>query len=142
LLPDQQRCDYLFLANISPELQSLVLSQTHSPKVVAADTMDSGLRTPSQHFLKLMERLDILTINDDEARLLSGEHNLVKAGRAVLKMGPKTVLVKRGEYGVLQFSKDGMFAVRLIRSRRSSIPPAQATASLAASWDSSRATAD
>ncbi len=60
---------------------------------------------------KLLLRLDILTLNDEEARMLSGEHNLVKAGRAILKMGPKIVLVKRGEYGVLQFSRDGMFAV-------------------------------
>ena len=111
LLPDQQRCDYLFLGNISPELQSWVLKQVTSPKVVAADTMDLWINTARPVLTKILERLDILTINDEEARLLSGEHNLVKAGRAVLKMGPKSVLVKRGEYGVLQFSSEGMFAV-------------------------------
>jgi len=111
LLPDQQRCDYLFLANISPELQTRVLSQVKSPKLVAADTMDFWIQNARPTLMKLLERLDILTINDEEARMLSGEHNLVKAGRAVLKMGPKSLLVKRGEYGVLQFSKDGMFAV-------------------------------
>ena len=52
----------------------------------------------------MLARVDILTLNDEEARMLSGEHNLVKAGRAILKMGPDTLLVKRGEYGVLQFS--------------------------------------
>lgn len=111
LLPDQQRCDYLFLGNISPDLQAWVLRQVSSPKVVAADTMDLWINTARPVLTKILERLDILTINDEEARLLSGEHNLVKAGRAVLKMGPKSVLVKRGEYGVLQFSREGMFAV-------------------------------
>jgi sugar/nucleoside kinase (ribokinase family) len=61
--------------------------------------------------VRLLPRIDILTLNDEEARMLSGEHNLVKAGRAIVKMGPDTVLVKRGEYGVLQFSKDALFAV-------------------------------
>jgi sugar/nucleoside kinase (ribokinase family) len=111
LLPDQQRCDYLFLGNISPDLQEWVLRQVKSPKVVGADTMDLWINTARPVLTKILERLDILTINDEEARLLSGEHNLVKAGRAVLKMGPKSVLVKRGEYGVLQFSSEGMFAV-------------------------------
>jgi sugar/nucleoside kinase (ribokinase family) len=111
LLPDQQRCDYLFLANISPELQYRVLSQVQSPKLVAADTMDFWIQNARPHLTRLLERLDLLTVNDDEARMLTGEHNLVKAGRAILQMGPKSVLVKRGEYGVLQFSKEGMFAV-------------------------------
>jgi sugar/nucleoside kinase (ribokinase family) len=80
-------------------------------KLVAADTMDFWIENARPHLTRLLERLDILTVNDDEARMLSGEHNLVKAGHAILKMGPKSVLVKRGEYGVLQFSKEGMFAV-------------------------------
>jgi sugar/nucleoside kinase (ribokinase family) len=111
LLPDQQRCDYLFLANISPELQYRVLEQVKSPKLVAADTMDFWIQNARPHLTRLLARLDILTVNDEEARMLSGEHNLVKAGHAILKMGPKCLLVKRGEYGVLQFSKEGMFAV-------------------------------
>ncbi|HXR35117.1 MAG TPA: PfkB family carbohydrate kinase [Candidatus Binataceae bacterium] len=111
LLPDQRRADYLFLANISPELQTCVLDQMNSPKVVAADTMNHWIENSRPELIKLMRRIDILTLNDEEARMLSGEQNLVKAGRAILKMGPKTVLVKRGEYGVLQFSEDGLFAV-------------------------------
>jgi sugar/nucleoside kinase (ribokinase family) len=111
LLPDQQHSDYLFLANISPELQYRVLSQVTNPKLVAADTMDFWIQNARPHLTRLLERLDLLTVNDDEARMLTGEHNLVKAGRAILQMGPKSVLVKRGEYGVLQFSKEGMFAV-------------------------------
>jgi len=111
LLPDQRRADYLFLANIAPELQESVLKQIASPKVVAADTMNHWIDSSRDALVRLLGRIDILTLNDEEARMLSGEHNLVKAGRAVLKMGPKIVLVKRGEYGVLQFSRDTMFAV-------------------------------
>ncbi len=111
LLPDQRRADYLFLANIAPELQESVLKQISSPKVVAADTMNHWIGSARDALVRLLGRIDILTLNDEEARMLSGEHNLVKAGRAVLKMGPKIALVKRGEYGVLQFSRDTMFAV-------------------------------
>jgi len=111
LLPDQRRCDYLFLANIAPELQERVLSQVSSPKLVAGDTMNHWITETHDELVKLLSRIDILTLNDEEARLLSGEHNLVRAGRAILAMGPRMLLVKRGEYGVLQFSKEGMFAV-------------------------------
>jgi sugar/nucleoside kinase (ribokinase family) len=111
LLPDQRRSDYVFLGNISPALQAHVLGQVTSPKVVAADTMNHWIANERADLIRLLPRIDILTLNDEEARLLSGEHNLVRAGRAVVKMGPDTVLVKRGEYGVLLFSKDGMFAV-------------------------------
>jgi sugar/nucleoside kinase (ribokinase family) len=111
LLPDQRRADYVFLANISPGLQKHVLSQVMSPKVVAADTMNHWIDNERAELLRLLPRIDILTLNDEEARALSGEHNLVKAGRAVLKMGPDTVLIKRGEYGVLQFSPESLFAV-------------------------------
>jgi sugar/nucleoside kinase (ribokinase family) len=111
LLPDQRRCDYLFLGNIAPELQERVLAQVQNPKLVAGDTMDHWIANAGDDLKRLLPRLDIITLNDDEARMLSGEHNLVKAGRGILRMGPKTVLIKRGEYGVLQFSRDAMFAV-------------------------------
>jgi len=111
LLPDQRRADYVFLGNIAPELQSRVLSQVQSPKVVAADTMNHWIENERPALMRLLAGVNILTLNDDEARMLSGEHNLVRAGRAILKMGPDTVLVKRGEYGVLQFSSGAMFAV-------------------------------
>jgi sugar/nucleoside kinase (ribokinase family) len=111
LLPDQRRADFVFLANISPQLQEHVLSQVLSPRIVAADTIKFWIENDLPSFVRLMPRIHILTVNDEEARLLSGEHNLVKAGRAILKMGAQIALVKRGEYGVLQFSKEGMFAV-------------------------------
>jgi sugar/nucleoside kinase (ribokinase family) len=111
LLPDQRSADYVFLANISPGLQKHVLSQVKNPKVVAADTMNHWIENDREELIRLLPRVDILTLNDEEARQLSGEHNLVKAGRAILKMGVGTVLVKRGEYGVLQFNRESMFAV-------------------------------
>ncbi|MGH7907986.1 MAG: PfkB family carbohydrate kinase [Candidatus Binataceae bacterium] len=111
LLPDQRRADFLFLANISPQLQARVLSQVTTPKVVAADTMDHWIGTERADLIKLLQRIDILTLNDQEAKMLAGEHNLVRAGRAILKMGPGTALIKRGEYGVLQFSRESMFVV-------------------------------
>jgi sugar/nucleoside kinase (ribokinase family) len=82
-----------------------------SPKLVAGDTMDHWIDETRDDLIKLLPRVDILTVNDDEARLLAGEHNLVKAGRAILAMGPRSILIKRGEYGVIQFSQEGMFAV-------------------------------
>jgi sugar/nucleoside kinase (ribokinase family) len=111
LLPDQRRADYVFLANISPALQAHVLSQVATPKIVAADTMNHWIANDRAALVRLLPRIHILTLNDEEARMLAGEHNLLKAGRAILKMGPGTVLVKRGEYGVLQFSKEALFAV-------------------------------
>ncbi|HZP44850.1 MAG TPA: PfkB family carbohydrate kinase [Candidatus Binataceae bacterium] len=111
LLPDQKRADYVFLSNISPELQAHVLAQVASPRVVVADTMNHWIVNDRKELMRLLLKVNILTLNDEEARLLSGESNLVRAGRAILKMGPATVLVKRGEYGVLKFGQDSMFAV-------------------------------
>jgi sugar/nucleoside kinase (ribokinase family) len=111
LLPDQCRADYLYLAPNDPDLQEHVLDQVMSPKVVVADLFDYWIENTRPGLAKVLERIQILLCSDSEARILSGEHNLVKAGRAILKMGPGTVLIKRGEYGVLQFSKEGMFAV-------------------------------
>lgn len=111
LLPDQCRADYLYLAPNDPTLQEHVLDQVHSPKVVVADLYDYWIANTRPGLAKVLERIQVLLCSDSEARVLTGEHNLVKAGRAILKMGPSTVLIKRGEYGVLQFSDEGMFAV-------------------------------
>jgi len=111
LLPDQCRADYLYLAPNDPALQEHVLDQVLSPKVVVADLYDYWIDNTRPGLAKVLERIQVLLCSDSEARMLTGEHNLVKAGRAILKMGPPTVLIKRGEYGVLQFSEEGMFAV-------------------------------
>jgi sugar/nucleoside kinase (ribokinase family) len=102
--------DYLFLANIDPELQMEVLNQVAKPKIIACDTMNFWISSKPDALKKVLERVDIFIINEGEARQLSGEANLVKAARHVLSLGAKTLIVKRGEYGVLMFSGSSIFA--------------------------------
>jgi sugar/nucleoside kinase (ribokinase family) len=110
-LPDRYRdTEYVFLGNIDPVMQMEVLNQIRKMKLVACDTMDHWIKESAQELRKVLKRIEMLVINDSEARLLSGYQNIVKAARAILKMGPKVVLIKRGEYGVLQFSDSSVFA--------------------------------
>ena len=110
-LPESYRdAEYVFLGNIDPVMQMEVLRQIRRLKLVVCDTMDHWIRESQQELTRVLERIEILVVNDSEARLLSGHDNIVKAARAILKMGPKMVLIKRGEYGVLQFSDSSMFA--------------------------------
>jgi sugar/nucleoside kinase (ribokinase family) len=103
--------DLVFLANIQPGLQSKVLDQLDAVKLVGADTMDHWIQGDREALLGLLAGVDVLSINDSEAQMLSGERNVVLAARKILEMGPKTLLVKRGEYGALQFSANDVFAV-------------------------------
>ncbi|HEX9454568.1 MAG TPA: PfkB family carbohydrate kinase [Candidatus Binatia bacterium] len=110
-LPDNYRdAEYVFLGNIDPVMQMSVLDQIRRLKLVACDTMDHWIGASRDELPKVLKRIETLVINDSEARLLSGYDNIVKAARAILRMGPKTVLIKRGEYGVLQFSDNSVFA--------------------------------
>jgi sugar/nucleoside kinase (ribokinase family) len=110
-LPDHYRdAEYVFLGNIDPCMQMEVLNQIRRLKLVACDTMDHWIRESQPELMKVLKRIEMLVINDSEARLLSGYDNIVKAARAILRMGPKMVLIKRGEYGVLQFSDSSVFA--------------------------------
>ncbi|HUK39846.1 MAG TPA: PfkB family carbohydrate kinase [Candidatus Acidoferrales bacterium] len=110
-LPDRYRdAEYVFLGNIDPAMQMEVLNQMRRLKLVACDTMDHWIRESNQELQKVLKRIEMLVINDSEARLLSGESNIVRAARSILKMGPTAVLIKRGEYGVLQFSDSSVFA--------------------------------
>ena len=110
-LPERYRdAEYVFLGNIDPAMQMEVLNQIHTMKLVVCDTMDHWIRESADQLRKVLQRIEILVINDSEARLLSGYDNIVRAARAILKMGPKSVLIKRGEYGVLQFSDSSIFA--------------------------------
>jgi sugar/nucleoside kinase (ribokinase family) len=102
---------YVFLANIDPRLQALVLDQLSAPGLVGCDTMNHWITGSRGELQALLGRIGILIINDEEARLLSGERNVVRAARRLLAMGPHRVLIKRGEYGVIQFSADSVFAV-------------------------------
>lgn len=101
---------YVFLGNIHPELQSRVVDQVRSPRLVAADTMNFWIQGSREALLKTLQRVNLLFVNDSEARQLAGEHNVVKAARAILGMGPQRVVIKRGEYGALLFEKDHVFA--------------------------------
>ena len=110
-LPERYRdAEYVFLGNIDPAMQMEVLNQIRHMKLVACDTMDHWIRESAPELRKVLKRIEMLVINDSEARLLSGESNIVRAARAILKMGPQAVLIKRGEYGVLQFSDSSVFA--------------------------------
>ena len=110
-LPEQYRdAEYVFLGNIDPLMQLEVLNQIRRMRLVVCDTMDHWIRESLDGLRQVLKRIEMLVINDSEARLLSGHGNIVRAAREILKMGPKVVLVKRGEYGVLQFSDSSIFA--------------------------------
>jgi sugar/nucleoside kinase (ribokinase family) len=100
----------VFLANIDPELQLEVLAQVDKPRLVACDTMNFWIDGKRDALIKTLKRVDILLINEAETRQLANEANLVKAARTILDMGPSTLVVKRGEYGVLVFSEQGVFS--------------------------------
>jgi sugar/nucleoside kinase (ribokinase family) len=111
-LPEAYRdSQYVFLANIDPVLQASVLDQLHAPGLVGCDTMNHWIVESRPALTSLLGRVGILVINDEEARLLSGERNVVRAAAKILEMGPKAVLIKRGEYGVIQFAGGTVFAV-------------------------------
>jgi sugar/nucleoside kinase (ribokinase family) len=101
----------LFLANIDPELQWEVLEQVHGAKLVAADTMNYWIDSKPEALKKLLSRVDVLLINDGEIRQLTGEKNLVAAAAIVRSWGPRVVVVKRGEHGVLVFEGNEAFAL-------------------------------
>ncbi len=98
---------FVFLGNIDPVLQRRVLSQVKKPRIVACDTMNYWIDGHFKSLLETLKRVDILLINDAETRQLAKESNLVKAARKILGWGPHTLVVKRGEYGVLMFRKSG-----------------------------------
>jgi sugar/nucleoside kinase (ribokinase family) len=102
---------HVFLANGSPVLQAKVLDQVNKPRLVMADTMDLWIETQHDELLALLPRLDGLLLNDSEARLLTDIDNMILAGHAVRKLGPKFVIIKKGEHGALLFSQDGVFVV-------------------------------
>ena len=102
--------EYVFLANIDPVLQLSVLEQAGKPRFVACDTMNFWIEGKRDALLKLLARVDMLLLNDEEARQLSGEANLPAAARAIRALGPKAVVIKRGDAGALLFHEAGVFA--------------------------------
>ncbi len=107
-----QKSKYVFLANIAPDLQRDVLQQvSNRPKVVALDTMNYWIERTNSELRETLKHVDILMINDSETRQLSSEHNLLRAAKHIFKMGPSTLVVKRGEYGAMMVDKRGVFCV-------------------------------
>jgi sugar/nucleoside kinase (ribokinase family) len=99
----------LFLGNIDPDLQLDVLNKVTRPSIVACDTMNFWIDGKRDALWKVLESVDVLVINDGEARALGEDANLVQVAKRILSKGPKTLIIKRGEYGVLMFHQDGTF---------------------------------
>lgn len=106
----QRECDVLFLANIDPELQLEVRRQAKNPRLVALDTMNYWITSKRDALERVFREVDLIVINEAEVRQFTNEANLIKGCRAILALGPKTLVVKRGEYGVLMVTKDAVFA--------------------------------
>jgi len=111
-LPDSYRsAPYLFLGNISPDLQLRVLFQAKGAKFVAMDTMDLWINIEREQLLEAISKVNMLTLNDSESMLLTGQRNVVLAAKAILAMGPSYVAIKKGEHGALLFDKAGRIGI-------------------------------
>ena len=110
LPPSYRDSSIVLLGNIHPVLQLAVLDQLDAPSTVIADTMNFWIKGEPEALGRLLRRVDVLVINDEEARLLSGIHNIARAARDILGRGPRRLIIKRGEYGSLYFDGDGVFA--------------------------------
>lgn len=109
--PAFRQSELVFLANIAPTLQSRVLDQVEQPQIVALDTMNYWIERTPEELDQVLQRVDLLLINDSETRELAGEPNLRTAALRILERGPRLLVVKKGEHGAVTFSKEGVFAV-------------------------------
>ncbi len=109
--PEHRNLEFLFLGNIDPDLQRSVLEQMKRPRVVACDTMNYWINHKREALLRTLSLVDILIINDAEARQVTGESNILRATNAILRYGPKTLVIKRGEYGALMVGGKSHFAI-------------------------------
>jgi len=112
IIPDSyQDCQYLMLGNLTPQVQQTVIKRLKNrPKLIVMDTMNFWMDIAMDDLLETIKLIDVLTINDAEARQLSGEYSLVKAARKILTMGPKYLIIKKGEHGALLFHEDKIFS--------------------------------
>jgi len=118
-IPEKFRdAEYVFLGNIAPELQLSVLDQVRKPKLIALDSMNFWITGKRDALLKVLPRIDLLSINEGEAKLLAGELNVVLAAEKILKMGPKAIVVKRGEYGAFLFFQNEIFSAPAVPIRK------------------------
>jgi len=105
-----QDCEFLMLSNLMPSLQKSVLDRLRKrPKLVVMDTMNFWMETQMDSLLEIISLVDVLTVNDSEARQLTNEYSLVKAAQKILKMGPKYLIIKKGEHGALLFNNEQVF---------------------------------
>jgi len=111
IVPESSKnCEFLMLGNLVPAVQQSVISQLSSrPKLIVLDTMNFWMDIAMDELKKTIASIDVLTINDSEARQLSGEYSLVKAAQKILEMGPKVLVIKKGEHGALLFNKEEVF---------------------------------
>jgi len=106
-----QDCEYLMLGNLTPIVQQTVIKRLKNrPKLIVLDTMNFWMDIMMSDLLETIKLVDVLTINDEEARQLSGEYSLVKAAKKILEMGPKYLIIKKGEHGALLFHEDKIFS--------------------------------
>ena len=109
-IPQQFRnAPFVFLGNIDPRLQIAVLDQVQKPRFVACDTMNFWIESRRNELIELLKRVDAITLNDGEARQLSEQFNLVKAARWIMNLGPKLVIIKKGEHGAFMFTRSEVF---------------------------------
>lgn len=106
-----QDCEYLMLGNLTPQVQQTVIKRLKNrPKLIVLDTMNFWMDVAMDDLLETLKMVDVLTINDEEARQLSGEYSLMKAAKKILTMGPKYLIIKKGEHGALLFHEDKVFS--------------------------------
>jgi sugar/nucleoside kinase (ribokinase family) len=118
-LPDAFRDSaYVFLANTHPALQRDLVSQLTAPKLIVCDTMNLWIRTTRDELLQTLKVIDGLVLNDAEARMLTGERNLLTAGRKTLKLGPRVVVIKKGEHGAMMVTPGGVFVLPAFPSEK------------------------
>lgn len=105
-----QDCEFLMLSNLMPQLQKKVIERIHKrPRLIVMDTMNFWMETQWDALMDTIKLVDVLTVNDSEARQLTNEHSLVKAAQKILAMGPKYLIIKKGEHGALLFNKEQVF---------------------------------
>lgn len=111
LPPSFKGAEYVFLANIHPELQEDIRAQFKNPKCMAMDTITHWIENNRDALLRVLQKCHLFFCNDEEIRLITGEMNLVKAGKKILEMGPEYIVIKKGEHGALILGKDSVFGV-------------------------------
>jgi sugar/nucleoside kinase (ribokinase family) len=107
----QKKIEYIFLANVDPDIQRHLLEHMHSPRLVGLDSMNYWIHHKRGALLRLLKKVDIYVANDQEARALSGETNLIKAARCLRSYGPRMILIKKGEHGVIFYSDKFIFSI-------------------------------